>query len=512
LVFCIQNLINQDMQNLNHRQIYLFLILIILVGAVLRIYGLSFESLWQDELHTALTVNSSLKESFDIDLHPPLYYILIYSWSKNFGNTDISLRFFSAIFGIISIFLIFLVSRLLFDYRIGLLSSFILAISEFHVYYSQEAKMYSLLTFFVILSIYFFIKLLQKDKLRYVIGYIISTIFCIYTHLYGIFILLVGNVYFLSFIKKRSTKVKVKRWIYIQLFLFIPWVFFSTQKITNFIFINFNRHLPKPDLYLILNTFNNYTVSGSVFFVTLFLLGIGSLIKNEENNKKNIGFVLLWLSLPILVSYIFSFLHFSILYSPRYVIFCSIPYYILIAKGLFNVKWHFLRIFLLTGLIIVSTYSFKNYYTTKCKTDWKSVASYLKQTTKGEEAVLLLDTTWTRESMKRYYDGTAEIILLKYKYDQNLNLVYPYQNLKEDRNFNILIEKLKKYRAFWLIYIEFPYHLPALELYKKSLDRDFNLGSSEPLFKTEKNDKCRYGVCNFPIELYYYTLKPLKEN
>ena len=134
---------------------------ILLIGTILRLISVN-QSLWLDEATSALVARMSIPDIstkfLPGDFHPPLYYIILKYWSNIFGTSEIALRIPSIIFGIITVYIIYLIGKKLFDKKVGLLSSLLLATSGLHIYYSQEARMYSLATMLVSASIYFFLE------------------------------------------------------------------------------------------------------------------------------------------------------------------------------------------------------------------------------------------------------------------------------------------------------------------------------------------------------------------
>lgn len=135
--------------------------LILLLGLILRLISLN-QSLWLDETTTALVSKMSLGDLFTKflpgDFHPPLYYLLVKYWVAIFGNSEFLLRLPSVFFGVATIYLIFLIGKEVFGRNVGLMASVLLATSGLHVYYSQEARMYSLATFLVSLAFFTFLK------------------------------------------------------------------------------------------------------------------------------------------------------------------------------------------------------------------------------------------------------------------------------------------------------------------------------------------------------------------
>lgn len=95
------------------------------------------------------------------DVHPPLYYLLLKLWTGVFGYSEIALRLPSVLAGVLAVFVVYKIGQKLFNEKIGKLAALFLAINPLAVYYSQEARMYSLATLLVALSVWAF---LSKKK------------------------------------------------------------------------------------------------------------------------------------------------------------------------------------------------------------------------------------------------------------------------------------------------------------------------------------------------------------
>ncbi len=148
----------------NKYKIILFFVLSI--GVLLRIYRLGVESLFVDEAMVAWKSSASIKEILRFWLsggHFPTYFIIMDYWIKVFGSGEFALRFPSAVFGVLSIYLVFLLGKKIFDERTGLLASYLFATSVINIYYSQCARPYSMALFFVLLSFFFFLEALERN-------------------------------------------------------------------------------------------------------------------------------------------------------------------------------------------------------------------------------------------------------------------------------------------------------------------------------------------------------------
>ena len=135
---------------------------ILLLGLILRLISLN-QSLWLDEATSALVARNfnfgEIISKFSLgDFHPPFYYLLLKVWSMIFGTGEIALRIPSVIFGLLTVYLVFLVGRELINKKAGLIAAVLLATSGLHIYYSQEARMYALTALLVSCLVYLFIK------------------------------------------------------------------------------------------------------------------------------------------------------------------------------------------------------------------------------------------------------------------------------------------------------------------------------------------------------------------
>ena len=188
---------------------------------------------------------------------PPLYFILLNFWINLFGTSEAALRSLSAIFGIISILLIYQVGTALFNRRVGLISGFLSAISYYHIYYSQEARDYSLLLLLSLLSYFFFIKIIKQDKKWHYPCYFLANLLLGYTHFYGLLIIASQALFFLLFWNKyRLQRVKFLSTIGATIIALLPSVSFLVGR-----GVSLAEHgfwIPEPGLKSIGGTFTEF--------------------------------------------------------------------------------------------------------------------------------------------------------------------------------------------------------------------------------------------------------------
>ena len=137
------------------------LIVLTLAAAGLRLAHLGSKSLWLDEGATVALARASWQRFAWIWWHgeanlQTVYFLLMRGWIHG-GLSETWLRLPSALFGIASVPLLYIVGRKLLPAGAALAAAALLTFSPTHVFYSQEARSYTLTILLVLLSTYFFI-------------------------------------------------------------------------------------------------------------------------------------------------------------------------------------------------------------------------------------------------------------------------------------------------------------------------------------------------------------------
>ncbi|MCB0192432.1 MAG: glycosyltransferase family 39 protein [Anaerolineae bacterium] len=155
---------------------WLWLIILIWMAAALRLAWLDQQSLWYDEGVTWMLSQMPLTELINwtaADIQPPLYYLIIWTTDILFSDSEWALRFPSAVFGILTVPMLYTLARRLsylnrqtnqpanYPASFPFLAAFLLTLSPLMIYYSQEARMYTLLTFEAVLLGYLLLQLLH---------------------------------------------------------------------------------------------------------------------------------------------------------------------------------------------------------------------------------------------------------------------------------------------------------------------------------------------------------------
>ena len=163
-----------------------FLAILMTIGAGLRFYRID-TGLWFDEILTLLdSVRSPLGEiisQFPSDNHHPLYSVLGHLAVAAFGEAPWVLRLPSALFGIVTIPMLYLVGTAVTDRREAGAAVLILTVSYHHIWFSQNARGYTALLFCVLLSTYALLRWFDTGRRSFLLLYAVSTALGAYAHL-----------------------------------------------------------------------------------------------------------------------------------------------------------------------------------------------------------------------------------------------------------------------------------------------------------------------------------------
>jgi len=355
----------------------IYLRLILLLGTTLRIFNLGKNSLWSDEAGFMQFrmggILDSLKYSWSriilakADMGTPAFSFFAAFWS-NLVQGEFMLRLSSAIVGIVCILLIYQLGKILFGYKVGIISAFLLALSPFHIYYSQEFRMYSLITLLSIASTIFLVKFLETEKKRFLFGYVISHIWNIYFHITTSLILFAHVIYFIIY--KKKYRYLLKKWLIGHLIIIVSllpeivliissvkqnsWNYFTSTTISTV------SELGSTSAIIPFYTFKNfcvgYNATASIWLpasLLFFMLVIFAVIKT--NNKRILHICLLCFLIPISVMYAAQ----KFIYADRFLISSSVFLYLIAGNGIYLLK----RPFLVFAMIsIFCFFSLVNYY------------------------------------------------------------------------------------------------------------------------------------------------------
>lgn len=395
------------------------LLLLTVVGGVLRFYNLGFNSIWLDEAATLQFAKQGLFQIWQTtaagEFNPPLF-----NWIEHamllFGVGETQLRFIPALVGTLTIPCLYLLGREAVDRNTGLIAAALLTFSPFHLAYSQEARAYSLMLFFLIIAAWFAFRAVKQEKRNDFLLFGVFCAFSVYTHFYSyvmVGILFVWSLVVLLF-RYRSQVPRIIPW-FLGLGVFLV-ISLPIIILTGSLYL---LRTSKPVTYgtqgvaLIIDSV--IQLSGIVEYSALIVivLAIAGAVSLWKKEKPTLFFLVLSLFLTFVFSLVLSY---KMPMLTRYLIFL-LPV-IFIAAG---ASWRYLcpvfrdgkAVYILLAVaLVINIPTITGYYSGYQKEDWRGFAGSLSSlTAKGDLIVVL--PGYISMPFDYYYsnttDGTIEV-------------------------------------------------------------------------------------------------------
>ena len=134
---------------------------------ILRLWRLGDSNLWWDE---ALAIWAVRKGFVGVtvwtagDVHPPLYFWSLWAWVSALGESEFAMRLLSVAFGVLTVAAVYALAHRVAGKRAAIVASLLTAIAPFHVWWSQEMRMYILAGLLCVLSLYALIRWLDDER------------------------------------------------------------------------------------------------------------------------------------------------------------------------------------------------------------------------------------------------------------------------------------------------------------------------------------------------------------
>lgn len=223
-------------ENLKKYQILLLVSGILILGFVLRLLHLGANQLALDEPFSVFHAQMSFREIIS-NLkglnNPPLNEIVLHFWIKIFGISATMVRIPSLIFGVLNCYLVFVLARNFLNLKVALLALFIITFSNYQLFFSHEARVYSLFALLTTWAFYLFLKMIQSEGKTwdYIFLYLCYSLL-IFAHYFGAVIILM-QISFL-FILKGDKRKTIVRFILVLAGLLLTYSFYLPEIFSRF--------------------------------------------------------------------------------------------------------------------------------------------------------------------------------------------------------------------------------------------------------------------------------------
>lgn len=279
--------------------------------------------------------------------NPPLHFVLLHVWVKFFGISSFSVRFISVCFAALTASLIFLTGNRYFNRTTGLTAGLFYTFSTMHMFFSHEARVYSIFVCLTILSLYFFLGFINNpNQKKNIISLSVANILLIYSHYFGFFII-VCQVISLFFISQYKIGLKKYLWIIlILIFFYLPNILIFYQRLS--VSVSQGTWVKPPDITELYGNINRFLNDKYVSIILIIVLIISNIIAFKHKrwvntltdllNHREFRIVLIWFIFPYLVMFLVSFK--VPMFIDRYILFTSISLYLCLAFIIDKITFH----------------------------------------------------------------------------------------------------------------------------------------------------------------------------
>ncbi|MGB8648976.1 MAG: glycosyltransferase family 39 protein, partial [Anaerolineae bacterium] len=419
----------------------------------LRLIRLDFQPLWWDEGYSVFFATRdflTMLARTAVDIHPPLYYALLQLWIPLFGKSDIALRLFSVLIGLAAIPLLYLLGRMLFSQRVGRISALLLALSPLHIYYSQEVRMYGLVTLLALASLVLQVALLRKANSRRLFFwtlYVLVTAAALYTQYFAAFIIAAEIVVTLFVFMHRDEPAAVPYplageppvrsysslypWIaawFATFILYLPWLVYAGPKLYTYVTAKVGiEQYPRLDpltfigQHLVAFSIGHVSSLGWLGVATLGLVALAlfgilhskfipqSSAPRTRRFEFGVFLALIYLLLPFLFGWLVNLVYsFHPIRYERLLLFCAPLFLLFVARGI-DALWQrraALAWGALAGMTLVSAISLYDFYTVERYTqeDYRQMIQEMDGEAQMGD-VVLAPYPWQIGYLESYYHG-----------------------------------------------------------------------------------------------------------
>ncbi len=264
---------------------------ITLVAAVLRLFALGDWSLWIDEAHTLRDAVTDPEQFWSSSIRTyPLSYLYLRELMPLLGSTGEGwLRLPFTFFGILAVPSLALVGRLMIGPRAALLAALLLALSPWHLFWSQSARFYSLVLFFSLWGAGLFYVGVQRGSWWLVLAAIATTTLAGLCHPSAYLMLGAYGVYAALALGRRGTRLSkwAPLWLMLLLIVLTPAMLPLLEAVVR----------NKPDVSGV------HLAQTTVWFVRMPLLiaAFGGVLWLMDRGEACGSYLLAWMSMPLLV-------------------------------------------------------------------------------------------------------------------------------------------------------------------------------------------------------------------
>jgi mannosyltransferase len=418
-IHSLQDLTAENIGNVLKNSRYTQIILAMTVlGLFLRLYHLDYNSLWLDEASTLMVSKTSLLEIWQISLsgefHPPLFHWITHLM-LTFGQCEAILRLVPAVLGTLTIPVFYLIGKELRDRNVGIISAALLTVSYFGIFFSQEARAYSMVLFVFSLVLLFYLRALRTNVLSDWVLFGFFSAVAIWTHYYSL--IGIGVIYLHAIITLR-TKIRqdlrelknpliglgVMTIIGLPLLVVVVQRYFAlTSSLPTYGVLG--PILIQETIVRFSGGYSSFSGLVAVAYIALMIVGFILLFSEDRNKTLLCGMLLV---LPLVISIILSS---KMTMNPRYLIYLLPVYFSMIAMAFpFLYKLIPNRNLVCAAVLVIFLINaplLTEYYSSYVKEDWRGFAGIIGSKTQDGDLVVLVPS-YMSQPFNYYYSNVTD--------------------------------------------------------------------------------------------------------
>jgi mannosyltransferase len=175
---------------------------LLVFAALVRLPTLGLQSFWFDEAFTPVHVlHPSFAATMETMSHtentPPLWYVIVWGWTRIFGTGVVAMRLVSALAGIALVAVVWGIANELAGRRVAIAAAALTAANPLFVWYSQEARAYELYTLTAALAILCFVRAERQPSARRMAAFALTGALAMLSHYFAIFLLVPMSLWLL---------------------------------------------------------------------------------------------------------------------------------------------------------------------------------------------------------------------------------------------------------------------------------------------------------------------------
>lgn len=477
----------------------MLLLLVIVLALSLRIYALDSQSFWNDELDTydiIVKPTSAIVFSQEVRNFPPLYFLVVKALLP-YHPREFYLRLPSVVFGVFSVLVFFFILNNWWNEKIALLGSFVMALSPFHIWYSQEARPYAMLIFFSLLAVLFLQQFLKKpDSVVALVSLAIASTLTFYIHYIAIAFIGAILLAVLLFQKNKSVGFRLA-FCAVVVALLVPGFYRILTVSPDATASSFYSLKPASIAYVVWSFFTGYSLGPSlselhyphrmkivlsywpIIVPVMLVLSIGTVLgiwRLLRANSTLFALVGLWFLLPLLFAVLGSLLS-NHPFNIRYSVLSFPALLVMLIVGVYHPRsgWLTASATLVIGFILtisVANYFFLEKYQ---RDNNRAAGAFLTQFAESHDLVIA-SAAYTARNIRYYYRGNSSIHVegfpssAKNQYGGSEHSGSTF--VEEKTVGQELLEITRGKNRFWL-FLSRTFHSDPNGLIRKFLDKNF---------------------------------------